>query len=237
MLLAAFTFAQILSYPFPSAPVRDPKGTAIAYTLNTQGVRTIWFARAPEFAPRQLFASDGDDGQELSDLAISADDAHVVYVRGGDHDANWPEPLQPGPASNPQQPEMQVWSVSTHGGLPKLLGAGDAPAISPDGARVAFTDGGAVMIAPIEGSAAAKRLFFDRGQDSELQWSPDGSALAFISDAHGPQLHRNLSQRCVADCVSRADHVARFHAALVTRRHARRLYPHCTATAARRRIR
>ncbi len=182
MLLAAFTFAQILSYPFPSAPVRDPKGTAIAYTLNTQGVRTIWFARAPEFAPRQLFASDGDDGQELSDLAISADDAHVVYVRGGDHDANWPEPLQPGPASNPQQPEMQVWSVSTHGGLPKLLGAGDAPAISPDGARVAFTDGGAVMIAPIEGSAAAKRLFFDRGQDSELQWSPDGSALAFTSD-------------------------------------------------------
>ncbi|MFZ0364026.1 MAG: prolyl oligopeptidase family serine peptidase, partial [Candidatus Cybelea sp.] len=38
-----------------------------------------------------------------------------------------------------------------------------------------------VMIAPIDGAAAAKRLFFDRGQDSDLHWSPDGSALAFVS--------------------------------------------------------
>ena len=77
---------------------------------------------------------------------------------------------------------MQVWSVATSGGVPKLLGDGDAPAISPDGARVAFVSkDGAVMIAPIDGSVAAKRLFFDRGQDNELQWSPDGSALAFVS--------------------------------------------------------
>jgi dipeptidyl aminopeptidase/acylaminoacyl peptidase len=151
-------------------------------------VRSIWFARAPEFAPRELFSSGADDGQELSDLVIAGDDAHVVYVRGGDHDANWPLPLQPGPASMPAQPEMQVWSVATNGpsaplrvNLPKLLGAGDAPAISPDGTRVAFTSGGAVMIAPIDGGGAARRLFFDRGQDSDLHWSPDGSALAFVS--------------------------------------------------------
>jgi hypothetical protein len=61
-MIAAFTLAQILNYPFPSAPVRDAKGTAIAYTLDTQGVRTIWFARGPEFAPKQLFSSSGDDG-------------------------------------------------------------------------------------------------------------------------------------------------------------------------------
>jgi dipeptidyl aminopeptidase/acylaminoacyl peptidase len=188
MLIAAFTFAQILGYPFPAGLVRDAHGTAIAYALDTRGVRTLWFARAPEFAPRELFSSGADDGQELSDLLIAGDDAHVVYVRGGDHDANWPLPLQPGPASMPAQPEMQVWSVATSGpsaplraNSPKLLGAGDAPAISPDGARVAFTSGGAVMIAPIDGSAAARRLFFDRGQDSDLHWSPDGSSLAFVS--------------------------------------------------------
>ena len=182
MLLPAFTLTQILSYPFPSAPVRDAKGTAIAYTLDTQGERTIWFARAPEFVPKQLFSSNGDDGQELSDVAISGEDSHVVYVRGGDHDANWTVPLAPGPASMPAQPQMQVWSVATAGGAPKLLGDGDAPAISPDGTRVAFVDAaGAVQIAPIDGSAAAKRLFFDRGVDSELRWSPDGSALAFVS--------------------------------------------------------
>jgi dipeptidyl aminopeptidase/acylaminoacyl peptidase len=181
MLLAAFTFAQILGYPFPDALVRDPGGTAIAYALDQRGVRTLWYAHAPDFQPRELFSSGGDDGQELTNLAISGDDAHVVYVRGGDHDENWPLPLQPGPSSMPAQPEMQVWSVSTSGGAPKLLGNGDAPVISPDGLRVAFTADGAVMIAPIEGSAAAHRLFFDRGQDSDLHWSPDGSALAFVS--------------------------------------------------------
>jgi dipeptidyl aminopeptidase/acylaminoacyl peptidase len=180
-MLAAFTLAQILSYPFPSALVRDERGTAIAYTLDQRGVRTIWFAQAPDFASKQLFSSAGDDGQELTNLVISDDDAHVVYVRGGDHDANWPLALQPNPASNPVEQEMQVWAVTTSGGPPKLLGTGDAPAISPDGKRVAFTADGAVMIAPIDGSAAAKRLFFDRGQDSDLHWSPDGSALAFVS--------------------------------------------------------
>lgn len=181
MLLAAFTLAQILSYPFPSGLVRDNHGTAIAYTLNTQGVRTVWFARAPSWTPVQLFSSGGDDGQEITNLAVSNDDVYVVYVRGGDHDANWPLPLQPAPASMPQQPDMQVWSVATAGGAPKLLGAGDTPAIAPDGRRVAFTGDGSVMIAPIDGSAPAKRLFFDRGQESDLRWSPDGSALAFVS--------------------------------------------------------
>src|SRR5579871_1529901 len=181
MLIAAFTFAQILGYPFPAALVRDKQGTAIAYALDQRGVRTLWFARAADFVPKQLFSSGVDDGQEITNLVISNDDSRVLYVRGGDHDANWPDPLQPNPASYTTQQDMQVWSVSTTGGLPKLLGAGDAPAISPDGSRVAFTSGGAVMIAPIDGSAPAKRLFFDRGQDSDLHWSPDGSALAFVS--------------------------------------------------------
>jgi dipeptidyl aminopeptidase/acylaminoacyl peptidase len=180
-MLAAFTLAQILSYPFPDELVRDEGGTAVAYALDTQGVRTIWFARAPQWSPVQLFSSNADDGQELTNLVISNDDAHVVYVRGGDHDANWPLPLQPGPASLPVPPEMQVWSVATSGGPAKLLGTGDTPAISPDGKRVAFTADGAVMVAPIDGSVAAKRLFFDRGQDSDLHWSPDGAAIAFVS--------------------------------------------------------
>ncbi|HLY01891.1 MAG TPA: prolyl oligopeptidase family serine peptidase [Candidatus Cybelea sp.] len=190
MLLAAFTLTQILSYPFPSAPVRDAKGTAIAYTIDQQGVRSIWFARpagpqghAPYWPPAKLFSSGGDDGQELSDLVISNDAAHVVYVRGGDHDENWPVPLQPNPAVSTVEPQEQVWSISTAGGAPKLLGDGDAPAISPDGVRVAFVDGsGAVQVAPIDGSAPAKRLFFDRGRDSDLRWSPDGTALVFVSD-------------------------------------------------------
>ncbi|MGH7736853.1 MAG: S9 family peptidase [Candidatus Tyrphobacter sp.] len=178
---ATFTMAQIISYPYPDTIVRDARGRAIAYVLDTKGIRSLWFAQAPDFTPRELFSSQRDDGQELSNVVISNDDAHVVYVRGGDHDANWPEALQPDPASYPVQQEMQVWSVSTSGGAPVLLGNGDTPAISPDSATVAFTSGGAVMVAPIDGGTASKRMFFDRGADSDLHWSRSGRALAFVS--------------------------------------------------------
>jgi dipeptidyl aminopeptidase/acylaminoacyl peptidase len=178
---AHFTMAQVISYPFPDSIAGDRAGRAFAYVLDTRGVRSLWYAQSPDYAPHRLFASNGDDGQELSNVAISRDDSHVVYVRGGDHDANWPEPLQPDPDSSPIQQQMQVWSVATNGGAPKLLGDGDAPVVSPDGTRVAFTSDGAVMIAPIDASAQAKRLFFDRGQDSDLHWSPNGSMLAFVS--------------------------------------------------------
>lgn len=178
---AGFSVAQIISYPFPDSIVGDPGGHAFAYVLDTRGVRTLWFARAPDYVPHMLYSSNGDDGQEITNVAIARDDSYVVYVRGGEHDANWPEPLQPDPDSSPIQPQMQVWSVPTTGGSPKALGEGDVPVISPDGARVAFTSDGAVMIAPIDGSTPAKRMFFDRGQDSDLHWSHDGSMLAFVS--------------------------------------------------------
>jgi dipeptidyl aminopeptidase/acylaminoacyl peptidase len=182
LMAAAFTMAQVLSYPFPDEIVADKRGHAFAYVLDTRGVRTMWYAQAPDYVPRELFSSHADDGQEITNVAISQDDSHVVYVRGGSHDSNWSEPLQPDPDSSPIEPHMQVWSVATSGGAPKLIGDGDAPSISPDGTRIAFTNGGAVMIAPIDGSASAKRLFFDRGQDSDLRWSPNGSMVAFVSN-------------------------------------------------------
>lgn len=179
-----FSLSQVLSYPFPNALVSSPGGNSIAYVLNERGVRTIWFAKAPQFTPHELWSSGSDDGQEISNVSISGDGKYVVYVRGGDHDANWPERPWPDPDNSPIEPHMTVMSLSTSGGTPKTLGDGDAPAISPDGSQVAFVHDGdnRVWIAPTDGSKDAKAFFFDRGSASELTWSPDGKALAFTSD-------------------------------------------------------
>jgi len=184
LLGALFSLSQVLSFPMPLALVAGQKGQSIAYVLDESGVRSLWYANAPGFAPRELWNSGTDDGQELTNLAISNDGKYVVYVRGGSHDANWVTHPWPNPALSPVEQNLTVMSVPIGGGEPKLLGDGDAPVVSPDSGTVAFVHDpdGAVWSAPINGASAAAKLFFDRGQDSDLQYSPDGSALAFTSN-------------------------------------------------------
>jgi dipeptidyl aminopeptidase/acylaminoacyl peptidase len=57
---------------------------------------------------------------------------------------------------------------------------GDAPAISSKD-TLAYTKDDQVWTAPLDGKGKPARLFFDRGKDSDLKWSPDGGRLAFVS--------------------------------------------------------
>jgi dipeptidyl aminopeptidase/acylaminoacyl peptidase len=180
---ARFTIQSILGYPYPLNLVSGNGGRTIAYVLDERGVRNVFVAAAPAYTPRKITDFSADDGQEITNLHISNDGKYAVFVRGGDHDSNWPANFPPDPAGNPVAPQMQVWSVALTGAAkPIALGDGDAPAISPDNRRVAFlAQDGSVSWAPLDASAKPDRLFFDEGQDSDLQWSPDGSALAFVS--------------------------------------------------------
>ncbi|MBV8117087.1 MAG: PD40 domain-containing protein, partial [Candidatus Eremiobacteraeota bacterium] len=180
-----FSLRQVLSFPLPMALAASPDGSSIAYVLDERGVRSVWFAHAPAYVPRRLWSAASDDGQELTNLNVARGGAFVVYVRGGAHDANWPAHPWPDPDSSPKQPGMTVVALATTGGaLPKVLGDGDAPAVSPDGTRVAFVHDPdqEIWSAPIDGSKESKPLFFDKGKDGDAQWSPDGRALAFTSD-------------------------------------------------------
>ena len=172
---------QLLDYPFQSELVASRKTNRVAWIETVAGVRTIWLAAGPDFVPRPL-ARYPDDGQELTDVAFDEKDDRLVYVRGGDHGANYAAAgnLAPNPASATDEPKVAIWSVPLPGGTPALLAEGDAPAISADG-RIAYLKDGQVWSTRIGAAAAPERLFFDRGKDRGLAWSPDGTRLAFVS--------------------------------------------------------
>jgi len=177
----SFTVSQILSLPTPDNLVASPVGSTLAWTFNERGVRNIYVADAPGFAPRRLTSSADDDGQELTQLSFSRDGKVIVYVRGGDHGSNRPAD-PPNPSDSPVQPKVQVWAIAVAGGKPQLLGEGDAPAIAPDGTRVALVRDRRIWFAPLDGSKAAEAAFFARGSSESPSWSPDGRTLAFVSN-------------------------------------------------------
>jgi len=179
---AAFTMQAVRDYPFAGGLAAAGHGDAVAWVRNLEGVRNVWVARGPAFTPEQVTHYKDDDGQEITQITFSPDGRRLVYVRGGDHDANWPAEgnLAPDPDSATAQQQVTIWSVPPAGGVPVKVADGDAPALSAKGV-LAYVKDSQVWTASLDGKAKPQRLFFDRGKDSDLRWSPDGSRLAFVS--------------------------------------------------------
>ncbi len=182
---APFTLDHVLDFPFPDHLVAASSGAAFAWTLSERGERNIYMAEGPTFAARRVTPYRGDEGQELTSLSFTPDGRTIVYVRGGDHGANWPADgnLQPDPTGSTTQSRVQIWSIATGGSAaPQLIGEGDEPAISPAGDRVAFVRDRRIWIAPLDGAKPAEQAFFARGSSESPTWSPDGKRLAFVSN-------------------------------------------------------
>lgn len=177
-------FETFKHYPFTTEMCAAAHGAKIAWAMNEQGKRNVYVAEGPAFTPRQLTHFSKDDGQEITSLAISDDGKWVVFVRGGDHGANWDDDLPINPLAEIKPFKVQVASIPFAGGEVKYLSEGDEPALSGNN-TLAFIKSGQVWTIDLDSNVAAKNLFTTRGTTTGLQWSPNGRQLLFVSGRTG----------------------------------------------------
>jgi dipeptidyl aminopeptidase/acylaminoacyl peptidase len=177
---AAVGIEEVMQAPYPSSLVASAKGNSVAWVFDTKGCRNIWVAQGAH--ARQITPYTLDDGFDIGDLAWSADESRVAYVRGGSIEDDLPANVN----DSPEGPApREVWVISTSSGVPHKVGAGHSPSFSPDGSRLVFADKGKIWSAPASAGAdagsAAAALIVDQGRIASMTFSPDGKKLAFVS--------------------------------------------------------
>ena len=173
----AYDLEDVLGSAFPSGMVAAPQGAAFAWVFNRRGVRNVWYAEAPHYRSRALTSFTEDDGQEIGSLVFSPDGATVVFVRGG-------PPNSSGELPNPRTVAAGVgthlWTIAVGGGEAVDFGEGSAPFFL-DGETLAFYLRGELTMSELA-EYQPKQLVHARGSEGSPRLSPDGGALAFVSD-------------------------------------------------------
>src|SRR3989475_3806470 len=135
----AITLEQLMSPPFPDELVAAPTAGVLAWVFDARGARNIWVATPPDYRGRQVTAYAEDDGQEIAGVEWTPDAKTIVYVRGGGANRRGE---YPNPTSVAAGVEQAVWASAVTGGAPPGVGGGHAPAVLPQGGRVALLPDG-----------------------------------------------------------------------------------------------
>jgi Tol biopolymer transport system component len=167
-----FTLQQVMSAPFPSQMHAAPKGGAFLWVYDDQGRRNLWVAN-PQGAGYSLHSvthDDADDGIEIGEISWTPDAQHIVYVRGGDFE--FPERPSPNPDLLAQGVQQEIWMVDADGTNARKLAPGRNPALSPDGATVAYIDNDQIWTLDLRNPSTQI--------DRDPVWSPDSRSVAFV---------------------------------------------------------
>jgi dipeptidyl aminopeptidase/acylaminoacyl peptidase len=165
--------------PFAASLVAAPAADAVAFVLNTRGVRNIWVRDSTGGEARQVTAFTEDDGQDLTALAFSADGRTLYFVRGGGPNRAGEIP---NPTSDPDGAEQAIWRVRLDGARAERVTEGSAPTPAPRGTDFTFLRRGTVWLASVrDDSTRVATLFRMRGSAGAMRWSPDGTRLAVVS--------------------------------------------------------
>lgn len=178
--LTAQTIESLLSPPFPTNLITSKEGNKIAWVFNDQGSRNVYLAKAPDFVAQKITHYTGDDGMDLTNLQFDPTGENMYYVRGnppnGRGETANPAFLQTSTARN-------IFKINLTTNEVKNIQAGAYYKISQDGKTLVYASGGQIYaLNPHSDSPKGEKLFQIRGGQSNVQFSPDGSMIAFVSD-------------------------------------------------------
>ena len=177
--MAQMDIPNLLSVPFPTNLVGSDNGNIIAWVFNDKGERNIFIAKAPNFEAKKLTSYSGDEGLEIGSLRFSRMGRYLAFVRGN-------APNSKGEPANPAQlltsTERTIWMIDMETDSLQKIGAGIAPAFSPDGTKLIYLNRGEVWQFTVGKKLEPTKLFFVRSGVQSLRWSPDGSKIAFVAN-------------------------------------------------------
>ena len=171
----------LLATPLVYQPVAAADGRSLAFVARVARTRAIYFLRVGESAKPVVRYSD-DDGQDLTQVALSPDGSLLSFVRGGPPNSKGEVP---NPRSLATPPLRQVWLLDTAGGAaPRPVGIGYAPQFSPDGARLIWLTERGVASVPLlnkdghRSDVGAAEILL-AGPLFAPRFSPDGNKVAY----------------------------------------------------------
>ncbi|NHE59224.1 S9 family peptidase [Cyclobacterium plantarum] len=175
-----FSTLDVSKFSFPSGLTANATQSSIAWAMNEQGRRNVYFAEAPDYQPERITDFMEDDGQEISSLQFSEDGEYLVFVRGGDHGGgNASRPVNTN--NMPLMTNVAIWTIELATGKTEMLTEGDDP-VWGTGHQLAFNKNGAIWWKDLDAEEAPHAIIQNRGSLGELRYSPDGKQLAFVAN-------------------------------------------------------